>query len=422
VIAPPSSIGTAVGSHTEQPATAHRNSSKSPKIFVFDLSCYVPYYNVHFCKALRDRGVDFTLGSISYRLDPDCFRRLGLKNDPGLFDVVSHFSIRTLRLRQALKVVEFCINLLALAVRFTFRRPDILHVEFLPLVEHGIPFEIWFLAYVRMLGIRIVHTVHNVLPQGTGDLRKKPYERVYRKADALICQNEPARARLVNEFGIDPGRTWVIPHGPMFHDQQRPTVEGARERIGLSSGQTAVLWQGIVRPYKGVDFLLEAWSRVHSDFKNSLLIIAGSGPQRELRRIEEKARSLGLESSVRLVLQFLSVEDVANYYQAADVVVYPYQEITTSGALMTGLSYRKALIATSLPPFLELLRDGENALLVEYGDVSGMANALQRLLMDPSERRRLADNLGAEQPAEDPWISIARKTNECYLHVLATSR
>lgn len=422
MIAPPSSVGTTVDPQTEQAATAQRNSSKAPKVFVFDLSCYVPYYNVHFCKGLRDTGVDFTLGSISYHLDPGCFRRLGLKNDPGLFDIVSRFSIRTLRLRQALKVVEFCVNSLALAVRFTFRRPDILHVEFLPLVEHGLPFEIWLLAYVKMLGIRIVHTVHNVLPQGTGDLRKKPYERVYRKADALICQNEPARARLVNEFGIDPGRIWVIPHGPMFYDQQRPTVEDARKRIGLSAGQNAVLWQGIVRPYKGVDFLLEAWSRLPTDMKNSLLIIAGSGPQRELRRIEEKVRSLGIESSVRLILQFLSVEEVANYYQAADIVVYPYQEITTSGALMTGLSYRKALIATSLPPFLEILRDGENALLVDFGDVSGLANALQRLLSDPSERRRLEENLAAEQPAEDPWILIARKTNECYLQIMAKGR
>ncbi len=420
--ADPSHAAAAGDSEAKQAATAHRSPARAPKVFVFDLWCYLPYYDGYFCRGLRDAGVNFTLGSISYHRDPAYFRRLGLKNDPGLFDIVSHFPIRIPRLRQALKFVEFCINSLALAIRFAFSRPDILHVQFLPLVDRGLPFEIWFLAYAKKLGIRIVHTVHNVLPQGTGELRRKPYGRVYQKADALICQNEAARARLVNEFGIDPSRIWLIPHGPMFYDQQRPTVGAARENIGLSAGQTAVLWQGIVRPYKGVDFLLEAWRRIQPDAKNSLLIIAGSGEQKELHSIEEKVRSLGIESSVRLVLRFLSVEEVAHYYQAADIVVYPYREITTSGALMTGLSYAKALIATSLPPFREILRDGENALLVEFGDVAGLAGALQRLLSDPAERHRLGKNLSAEQPAEDPWLLIARKTDECYLQILAKGR
>ncbi|MGH9775415.1 MAG: glycosyltransferase [Candidatus Acidiferrales bacterium] len=392
---------------------------KRPRVLVLDLWCYVPYYDAYFCRGLREAGVNFDLAAISYHQDRNLFRRVGLKNNSGLSDVVSRFSIRNAPSRQALKFVEFLLNSFLLAVRFTFRRPDILHTEFLPLLERGWPLELWFVAYAKRLHIKIVHTVHNVLPQGTGERRKDLYGRLYVLADALICQNEAARKRLTDEFGISPSAISIIPHGPLFYDRKNCSPEEARKKLDLPADKTLVLWQGIVRPYKGVDFLLESWSQLQKTCPSALLVIAGSGEKKELTRIARRVSELGLDSSVRLVLRFLSVEEVEACYQAADIIVYPYSEITTSGALMTSLTYGKAVVATNLPAFRELLHDGKNALLVNYGDTSGLVSAIQRLACDPSERNRLSRQLSAEHSyEEDPWLSIARMTNACYLSVL----
>ncbi|HEX2712158.1 MAG TPA: glycosyltransferase [Candidatus Acidoferrales bacterium] len=388
------------------------------KVFMMDLWCYVPYYDGYLCKSLGGADVDLTLGAISYHRDRGHFARLGLQNDPGLLDVVSRLPLRNALARRALKFLEFLVNSLALAIRFAWTAPDILHVQFVPILEKGLPLEIWFLQYVRRLGIKIVYTVHNVLPQSTGQLRKEIYQRAYRLADALICHNEAAQTRLIEEFGLDPKRIWLIPHGPMFHDQQPPSVEEARARLGFPPGQCVILWQGIVKPYKGLDFLLEAWRAVQAQGRDACLVIAGSGEEKQLRAVEDKVRSLGVESSVRLELRFLSVRELTLYYQAADVIAYPYKEITTSGALMTGLSYKKALVATNLPPFREVLRDGDNAALVEYGDVGGLAAVLRRLIQQPSERKRLAEGIPAVTADENPWAPIAHETLRCYHSLL----
>ena len=383
------------------------------KVFVMDLWCYVPYYDGYLCKSLRDEDVDVTVGAITYHRDRGHFARHGLCNDPGLVDIVAGLNIRNPRLRQILKFVEFIINSVALMIRFAVAPPDILHVQYIPLVEKGLPFERWFMQYAKRRGIKIVYTVHDVLPHDTGDRLRDAFRSIYQLADALICQNETARKQLIAEFGVEPHRIWLIPHGPMFHDNQNVTKPEARTRLGYAPAECIVLWQGIVLPYKGIDFLLGAWQKVQASGANARLVIAGTGEQRWLMAVEEKVHALGVERSVDLNLRFLTVEEVALHYQAADIVVYPYREISTSGALMTGVSYRKSLVATNLPSFREILRDGEDSALVDYGDVEGLAGILARLIQNPGERDRLSEGLAAAARC-DSWAPIARETLECY--------
>lgn len=389
-------------------------SARRLKVFAMDLWCYVPYYDGYLCKSLRNENVDVTVGAISYHRDCGHFARQGLRNDPGLVDIVARLNIRNPHLRRILKFIEFFINSAALMIRFAVAPPDILHVQYIPLIEQGLPFEFWFMQYAKKLGIKLVYTVHNALPLDVGGNFTETYRKVYRLPDALICHNQSTRARLVEEFGVEPQRIWLIPHGPMFHDSQVWTKEGARARLGYSPDQCVVLWQGIVMPYKGLDFLLDAWSKVQSSGLNCRLVIAGTGEERWLRGVDEKVRALGIEASVQLDLRFLPVEDVSLHYQAADIVVYPYKEISTSGALMTGVAFRKTLVATDVPSFAELLRDGENAALVRYGDVEGMAGTLERLIQNSAERERLAAGLAGTGAPRDPWAPIARETRNCY--------
>jgi len=117
------------------------------KVFVMDLCCFIPFYTSQLCQALTDEQVDATLGSIRYYLQPDYFRRIGLRNNPGMMDLVGRFSIGSKPLRRIFKVLECCLNLAALAVRFVFAKPDILHVQYLALLDYGIPVEYWFLRF-----------------------------------------------------------------------------------------------------------------------------------------------------------------------------------------------------------------------------------------------------------------------------------
>jgi glycosyltransferase involved in cell wall biosynthesis len=124
---------------------------------------------------------------------------------------------------------------------------------------------------------------------------------------------------------------------------------------------------------------------------------------------------------VKLKLRFISTRELVALYQAADVVVYPYRAITTSGALATGLALGKAIVASDLPVFRELLTDRENALLVDPQNSAKLAGALIELAQDPALRQRLARSVHAMEFGDQSWRLIAKKTIEAYEISLSSS-
>jgi glycosyltransferase involved in cell wall biosynthesis len=374
---------------------------------MMDLWAIVPYYDAYLCEALKRENVSVTLGAITYYLDPGCFARRNLHNAPGLMDIVGRFKLPK-RLRQPLKLLETGINMVALAVRFIFSRPEIIHVQYLPMLSWHLPFDFWFLRYCRLRGSQLICTVHDILPSDTGEKHKEIFRRLYAMMNALICHSEPVREELVNRFGIARKKIWVIPHGPFFFDAPRSSAPEVRNKLGVQAGQILVLWQGIIRPYKGIDFLLDAWSEVQQAGANARLLIAGAGDPTLLAAIRDKVNSLAVQNSV---------EEMLSYYQAADIVVYPYKTVTTSGALMTGITQGKAIVATRLAPFNDLLQDGQNALLCDYGDPSQLARAILLLITDSALRAKLASKAAALNLGEQMWKQIAAQTATCYAAV-----
>lgn len=378
-----------------------------------DLWSIVPYYDAYLCRALKGEHVLVTLGAITYYLDRSCFAVRGLKNCPGVLDLAGRFRLPRF-FRQVLKFVENGINVAALMLKFSFSPPDIVHVQYLPMLQLRLPFEFWFLRYCRRLGSRLVCTVHDLLPSDTGDRHKRTFHKLYRMMDALICHSEAAKQELISQFDIALEFIHVIPHGPFFYDFPKEPPDVARQKLGAKQGECLVLWQGIIRPYKGIEFLLEAWAQVRQTGVSARLLVAGTGDEVLLREIRRRVQSLSLEDSVELRSAFAEANEMLSYYQAADIVVYPYKTVTTSGALMTGITQGKAIVATSLAPFREFLQDGKNALLCRYGDAAELASALLLLINDSALRTRLASASAALNLGEEMWKQIAAQTAACY--------
>src|SRR5208282_2495797 len=187
--------------------------------------------------------------------------------------------------------------------------------------------------------------------------------------------------------------------------------------LGFSPEEVIILSFGVISPYKGVDWLLDTWHRIQG-LKNARLVIAGTGDPALLASIEQQVQALGIQDSVHLHLKFVPVEMLPSFYQSSDVIVYPYREITTSGAITTGIGYAKAIVATRVPAFRELLQEGETALFVDYGDVDGLGDAISQLIRDPKLRARLAENVAALGRRCSSWEAIAERTRQCYEAVL----
>jgi glycosyltransferase involved in cell wall biosynthesis len=386
------------------------------RIFMMDFLATVPYYTAYLTRALISQHVDVTLGSVSYYLDRTCFSSRGVKLFPGCVDLVSQGPFPRM-VRRPLKLLEALLNQSIATLRFLFVPPDVLHVQFLPMLTWSLPFDLWFVLLCRKRGIKIVLTVHDLLPHDTGEAHRAKFLKLYHSVDWIICHSEHVRERLAREFLVVADMVSVIPHGPFFYDLVPVTAKESLMSLNSPPGAVRVLWQGIIRPYKGVDLLLEAWQRVEALGRGHKLVVAGTGPADLLQAIRQQVESLKLRN-VELRLEFISTSELVRLHREADLVVYPYRAITTSGALATGLALGKTIIASDLPAFRELLTNRENALLFDPQNSNELAAAMIELIQDSHLRDRLAANVKAMDFGEQSWISIARMTTEAYVHAL----
>lgn len=390
------------------------------KVVLVDLLCMSPIYDKYLYLALRNCGSDIdrlTFAVTAFHRDPTFFIRSGIDRTAGILDVMEHLGIRHTLLRRVLRTLEYSINLYWLGARFLLEKPDIVHIEWLPLLTH-FPVEWPFIYLCKSFGIKVVYTVHNVLPHDTGNKYAKTFFRLYHTVDALICHTNASKARLRREFGVPAEKIWVIPHGAMFEDAPEIPKEKAKRIIGLEDKRNVVLFFGTIRPYKGIEFLLNAWKQVVSRLPDATLVLAGGGDPKYTAHITRRIEELGITGTVEKRFSFIPMDLLPAYHRAADILVYPYESIDQSGALLTGMSFEKPIVATYADGFKETLEDGHTGILVQYGDVYSFANAIVHLLENPAEQVRLG--LAAKKQLKErySWVQVAQKTIECYKALL----
>lgn len=384
-------------------------SQRQPIVWIWDLFCTVPYYSAELVASLVRNGIRTTLVSGKYYLDPDCFRGIEAVRTAGIFDLAWRLK-RSANLRRIVRVGEGLANLSFWAAKAMFWPPDALHVQFLGFSRHRLPFEKWFLRLARMRGILLVYTVHDLLPHDTGTRFQREFKRLYRLVDRVICHSAAASEQLQQRFGVNSGKISIIPHGPLFYEASDGELPA---ELGDLQGRV-VLWQGLIFPYKGIDSLLRAW-KLHKDRGGvGTLVIAGTGAPALLTLIEEETRRLGDAASVRLLFRFLTPAELVGVYRRADVVVYPYKQITTSGALMTGIALGKAIVATDLPAFREIITHDVNGMLVPPSDDAALAHCIDSLLQNTAKRQTVEGEVKKMHDGGAAWDRVAHQTKQVY--------
>ncbi|MDH7487445.1 MAG: oligosaccharide flippase family protein [Anaerolineae bacterium] len=264
------------------------------------------------------------------------------------------------------------------------QRPHILHLHWLELLtRHDAPWPTrlfhWTntmlaIGAARLLGVRIVYTVHNVWQheQQGRRLYRLASRFVLRIADAVHVHSEPAREELLRSFHCR-APVVVIPHGNyMDWYANACSRQVARQRLGLPAEAFVYLSLGQVRPYKGLEELLEAFANLTE--RESILLIAGRTQPAEYG--EQVRAWAAKDPRVRLHLDYVPDEEVQFYMNSADVAVLPYRQATTSGAAILALSFGLPVIAPAQGPFPPLLGQGAG-LLYDPQRPQALAKALQ---------------------------------------------
>ncbi|MCS3950918.1 glycosyltransferase family 4 protein [Salinibacter ruber] len=384
-------------------------------VLVLDLTSRTPPYDRALCEALIDYGHNVELWASGCHTDD--FERMNVPRRQGLLDLVAHIPNLSAEATKQGKAVEYLVNLVYLTAHLWRRRPDIIHVQWLPLLEIFPIVEIAFLRLCEYWGIQVVYTVHDVLPLENGEEHYDTFWRVYHTADQLICHTKTACHQLSEEFDVSSSSTWLIPHGPLLEGAAEYLQDEARQLQSLPGDRPIVLLFGVLRPYKGVDLLIDAWKQVEQTVPEAILIIAGGGQEDYLGEIKEHIAASGT-SNIRTRFQFLPENELIQLVASADLLVYPYRRITQSGALLAGMSAGQAIVASSVGGLKETLQDGKTARLIEPNDSEELAGAITHLLRNPDERDQLGNAAKTVVEEKYSWGAIAQKTTQCYREVV----
>ena len=254
----------------------------------------------------------------------------------------------------------------------------------------------WIKRYTK---IPIIYICHNVVPHdGGGILDRRFAITVLRQGDAFVVHSEQDRHRLHALLPTAHIYKSFLPTYAELADQSgTESAERLRSQLDLPGDTPLLLFFGFVRPYKGLDYLIQAMPLVLEKQPAHLLVVGEFWGSSEF--YERYIREYGVERAVTLVNQYVPNEDLGQYFALADVVVLPYVSATQSAVVQLALGFGKPVITTRVGGLHEVVRDGVNGLIVPPQDEVALADAIVRFYRDQVAsqlRANIAESRGSD--------------------------
>ena len=363
------------------------------RVHLVDPSAFTPPYDHALAASLAAAGAEVELFTSRFAYGP-VMPAAGYRRDELFYRLAAR--VGDDRARRMVKLAEHVPDMLRYRRRSA--RAEVVHFQWLT-VQHldGM------LLPRRRPGRPLLLTAHDILPREARPGQRAAQRRLYGRFDAIVAHSEHGRRRLISELGVERERVHVIPHGVFAHLAEQPVPDGPAGRPPFETDKPVVLCFGLMRPYKGIDVLLDAWRGI----EDAELWIAGM-PRMDIAPLREAA-----PSGVRFVPRFIGDTELPAYFRAASLVVLPYREIDQSGVLFTALAFGKPLLLTDVGGFPEVAATGA-ARIVPAGDPAALHDALAALIGDAGARAQMAAAAQRACAGEYSWARIARRTLALY--------
>lgn len=305
-------------------------------------------------------------------------------------------------------------------------KPDVLHIHWLhPFLLANSRGEtilksssfIGELIILKLLGIKIVWTVHNIISHETNFKSLELFftKLLLRLCNRIIVHSPSAKKEVMKTYKIRDSSIIAIPHGN-YIDCYENVIDKteAKKQLHLSSEDVIFLYFGQIRPYKGVLELIDAFKRLEQS--QAKLLIIGKPLNNEVAN--DVVIKCTKDERIRTVLKFVPDDELQIYMNAADIVVLPYKNILTSGAIILAMSFGKPVIAPSIGCIRDVL-DNEGGSLYVTSDEGGLLKAMKSVL-DANLKKMGEHNF--ELAKQLRWDDIAKRTYEVYEQCLNLRR
>jgi glycosyltransferase involved in cell wall biosynthesis len=333
-------------------------------------------------------GAEILATEIAMALDPDRFESILCSTRPSASVYVeaarrANVDVLELGRRSKLDIWRW----MPLVRLLRSGRVDVLHA-------HKIGSNFWAAIFscFAEVPVLIAHE-HTWSFQGNRLRRFVDRELIARRATKFLAVSESDREKMIKVERIPADKITVVANGI----PDRPPEDGARARAALAipAGVPVMGTVCALRPQKALEVALEASARLAHDYPGLRFVVVGDGPDRA--RLEQVAARVGAPA---IFVGRRPNAEIPGLLAAMDVLVSSSSFEGSPLAVLEWMAAAKPIVATRVGGIPSIIDHGEQGLLVDTGDATGMAAAVARLLADPDERRRLGEAARRRQQAE----------------------
>lgn len=318
--------------------------------------------------------------------------------------------------RRLLRGGEYPLDLLALLCYVVIRRIRVVHFMW----AASPSLDLWIIRLLRRLGRKVVLTAHNPLPHECTAAQVRAFARIYRQVDHIIVLSEYSRQELIGRAGIPADKITVVPHGDFgtLFATQPANAELVAEVRRQAAGRSVVGFLGHVRPYKGLEYFIDAIPQIRRLQPQTFFVIAGSVLVGDPLDVQARLSASCDPQDRILDLRYLPLGDLMAYVAVTDVLVQPYVRASQSGNTAMALAAGVPVVSTDVGGLGETIEHGATGYLVPPRDAAAIARAVAECLTGDN-RLRMGEN--ARRFARDryDWSVIAERTARVYRQVAA---
>ena len=263
-------------------------------------------------------------------------------------------------------------------------------------VDYWAPMYAYLLSALKKKGIKVVLVCINIFEHEDNPLKKLLTRLILGRVDSLIVHSEQERRLLLE---INPKAMVTKQLLPLFEYDPGPACSPDK-RLHL-------LFFGFVRPYKGLDVLLNAVGLLGGH--DISLKIAGEF-WRDKEAYLKLVNDLDLTENVEIIDRYVTDHEMSRYFSWADLVVLPYRRSITSGVIATAYGFKKPVLATDVGGFSEVIQDGFTGKLVVSGDPQALADGILWFLAN--RQVDFAENISAFAAQHMSWSSLVDAIEE----------
>lgn len=309
------------------------------------------------------------------------------------------------------KLWNYCASYRFIVKKAIEEKFDVVHVQWFQFS----PVDYHYLKKLKKHHIKLVVSVHDILPFNEKKYDMPYHKRIYGLCDHIIVQAKTNIDRFDELFPEYKEKVSFIPHGHFLDFANIYDKQAARNHLDLPSDKTIMLFFGQIKKVKGVGVLLEAFGKLKERRNDLFLVIAGSVWKDDFAPYQEIIEKYHLtKKQLKTDIRFIPDEEIGYYYSACDFAVMPYLDVYQSGVIHLVYAYSKPAVATAIAPFMEIVEDGVSGYLCQPDDSDSLADAIERAA-NHLESLSILGNAGRRLIEQKySWKNIADKITILY--------